>query len=159
MDEELLSFTNAVRQLGSSIGLTRSAGEIRKRLEDVKTLFRGNLEHLVDRYMSTSEHHDATRPREWSFAKRVPRRKKTSHMRVPSASSLDIDALPSKLSHLAEELVDFSRVCVMLVFSFGVHCLIIEPISILVRSMSLVMRLWRFPCTNSKQIFGIGPPI
>lgn len=110
LDQELLSFTNAVRQLGSSIGLTRSAGEIRKRLEDVKILFRGNLERLVDGYATTNELHDSTRLQEGTLGKRPPRRRKTSHMRAPSSGVLDVDLLPSKLSHLAEELVDFRRV-------------------------------------------------
>ena len=106
LDQELLSFINVVRQLGSSINLTVCAGEIRNRLVDVKHLFRANIERLVDTKVPASEHVNAV-SREGSFGPRPTRRKRTSHTRPSLSATPEIDTLPIKLDGLANELAHF----------------------------------------------------
>lgn len=113
LDQELLSFTNAMRQLGSSIGLTTSARQIRSRLSEVRHLFRDNVTALVE---NKAPHHPQTERASsmplspGNSNRRVPRRKKTSHMRNASSLSYQFDSFPQKLKSLGDELVEFGRV-------------------------------------------------
>lgn len=85
------------------------AGEIRHRLDDVKILFRLNIERLVNAKVPMTEHIN-TATRDSSFGLRPPRRKRTSYMRPSPSATLGIDVLPNKLEGLADELTHFRRV-------------------------------------------------
>ncbi|KAF8322113.1 hypothetical protein DL93DRAFT_2162961, partial [Clavulina sp. PMI_390] len=114
LDQELLSFINAVRHLGSSIGLTRSAEEIRKRLENLREIFRGNLDRLhngrADEFLESEFHEPGTRARAGTFPptsqRRRPWRRKTAHV---SHVESGIDYLPAILKDLADELKSFKN--------------------------------------------------
>ena len=103
-------FINAVRQLGSSIGLTTSAKAIRSSLGDVRTLFQENVDRLVGNNSNqTTQERKASIPLSGG-PRRAPRRRRTSHTRYPSNVIMDVDQIPGKLYQLANELEKFGRV-------------------------------------------------
>ncbi|KAF8591362.1 WD40 repeat-like protein [Ramaria rubella] len=58
LDKELQNFANAVRQLGSSVGILSSSFHLRQRLAQILFLFRENAADLFPRKVQREHHHE-----------------------------------------------------------------------------------------------------
>lgn len=96
LDQELLNFVNAVRQLGSSIGLTRSAKDIRRILGEVKTLFQDNADRLVENKFKHDNMDGYSPGNTHSLF--------NNHARRPAFGIVFVERIPSTLGNLAKEL-------------------------------------------------------
>ncbi|KDQ13401.1 hypothetical protein BOTBODRAFT_66862 [Botryobasidium botryosum FD-172 SS1] len=105
LDKQLQSFSNAVRQLGSSVGLLSSAYHLRKRLNDTLHRFRENAAELFPEHVKKR---DAERFKPFSIRNRARSRDENAQRlhTIPPPRS-DPEMLPSDLEWLAKDLTTF----------------------------------------------------
>ncbi|KAI0701045.1 WD40 repeat-like protein [Cytidiella melzeri] len=104
LDRELRNFSNAARQLGSSVGILSSSFHLRKRLAQILHLFRENAADLFPRKVQRREQetvmNSAVRPRRKA---KVP-----PHTTSPSVmDDIDAEDFPDQLESLSHEMVNF----------------------------------------------------
>lgn len=104
LDKELQSFINAVRQLGSSVGLLSSAFQLRARLTQLLHLFQLNAAELFD-----DIHKEGSEPiwRLHSRTKGKGRRPTEAKLRPVLDIHSDPEAMPYELELLADDLNTF----------------------------------------------------
>lgn len=108
VDEQLLSFGNAVRPLGSSVGLISSAYYLRARLQQILHLFRENASDIFPDKVKK----EAVEPmRPLSSRKRSksrdPRRAPNRQIRPSLPLISDLEEFPHQFELLAMDLVSF----------------------------------------------------
>jgi hypothetical protein len=106
LDRELQNFANAVRQLGSSVGLVSSAYHLRARLNQVLHLFRENAVELFDKVKK--ENVEPVKPftlRKRNKSRQLP----TTKVRPSIPLHSDPEMLPKELKHLATDLTTFLK--------------------------------------------------
>ncbi|KAI0262535.1 WD40 repeat-like protein [Gloeopeniophorella convolvens] len=107
LDKELRNFSNAARQLGSSVGILSSAFHLRERLAQIAWLFRENAADLFPRKVS----HQSTEPfvtPNMTHGRKRARSKAPPHVRRPLVlEKLDPEDFPSQLSLFAGDVVTF----------------------------------------------------
>ncbi|QRW23272.1 WD40 repeat protein [Rhizoctonia solani] len=107
LDLKLQSFANAIRQLGSSVGLLDSTTCIQERLPQILRLFRENASRLfktgVVMQDPDAQAHTSQRYERRSDSWRETRRQSLAL----SAGSLNINTFPSQLKSLATDLITF----------------------------------------------------
>lgn len=104
LDKGLQNFINAVRQLGSSVGLLSSAFQLRARLAQILHLFQLNAAELFD-----DIHKEASEP-VWllkSRSKEWKRRHTETRIRPTWDIQSDPESMPDELELLAEDLNTF----------------------------------------------------
>ncbi|KAG8723338.1 hypothetical protein FRC09_003723 [Ceratobasidium sp. 395] len=104
LDLKLQSFTNAVRQLGSSVGLLNAAYHLRARLTQIQYLFRENAAEQFDDVAHGLNL--GTKP--YSSRRRAKARK--SKFMAPRPNKLwtsEIEELPDEMEFLAKDLHEF----------------------------------------------------
>lgn len=103
LDKELQSFANAVRQLGSSVGLMSAAHHLRGRLKQVMHLVRENASGLFDEIKN--ENSEPLRP----FSRRKGARQSTKARKLRPSIQIDSDpeTLPANMKLLADDLIAF----------------------------------------------------
>ncbi|KAH9048439.1 WD40 repeat-like protein [Lactarius hengduanensis] len=108
LDKELRNFSNAARQLGSSVGIMSSAFHLRERLAQIAWLFRENAADLFPRkvsHQSTTE--SAVNPDVIPRRKRA-RSKAPPHVRRPLVlEKLDPEDFPHQLGLFARDVITF----------------------------------------------------
>ncbi|KAH9073045.1 hypothetical protein EDB83DRAFT_2313141 [Lactarius deliciosus] len=108
LDKELRNFSNAARQLGSSVGIMSSAFHLRERLAQIAWLFRENAADLFPRkvsHQSTTE--SAVKPDVIPRRKRA-RSKAPPHVRRPLVlEKLDPEDFPHQLGLFARDVITF----------------------------------------------------
>ncbi|KAG9016041.1 hypothetical protein FRB90_003765 [Tulasnella sp. 427] len=104
VDEQLLNFGNAVRPLGSSVGLISSSYNLRARLQQILHLFRENASEAFPNKIK-KEPAEPLQPLS-SRKKRAKFRKLSAHPRVARLTS-DLEAFPEQFEQLAHDLVTF----------------------------------------------------
>ncbi|KAF8342880.1 uncharacterized protein EI90DRAFT_2964705 [Cantharellus anzutake] len=103
LDKELQSFINAVRQLGSSVGLLSSAYHLRARLTQLLHLFRENAAELFrDIHREPVQTVQIKR-----FTSRKRWKRPTQKMKPAAKVTSDPEALPEQLGLLAKDLHTF----------------------------------------------------
>lgn len=114
MDSELLSFGNAVRPLGSSVGLISSAWHLRVRLQQILHLFRENAADIFPEKVK-HEQAEAAPPsssRKTSMERAArrptqdPRLSRAIHLGLSNMNS-DLEAFPDQFRLLAKDLLSF----------------------------------------------------
>ncbi len=103
LDKELQSFINAVRQLGSSVGILSSAYHLRARLTQLLHLFRENAAELF-RNIHREPFQIAELKR---FTSRKRSKRPTHRMRPVVKVTSDPEAMPEQLGLLAKDLLAF----------------------------------------------------
>jgi len=105
LDKGLQEFQNAVRQLGSSIGLLSSAYRLRQRLFVVLHLFRENAESLFPKYIRPKpEPLDVPAPRKSTRAGGP----KAAILRRPTMNvEHDAEDLPQEMELMAHDVMSF----------------------------------------------------
>ncbi|KAG8788488.1 hypothetical protein FRC12_014529 [Ceratobasidium sp. 428] len=106
LDLKLQSFTNAVRQLGSSVGLLNAAYHLRARLTQIQYLFRENAAEQFDDVAHGLNH--GTKP--YSSRRRAKARKSKlmAHLARPNKPwTSEIEDLPVEMEFLAKDLHEF----------------------------------------------------
>lgn len=104
LDLKLQAFANAVRQLGSSVGLLNAAYHLRARLTQIQYLFRENAAEQFDDV--THGPNNGTKP--YSARKRAKVRKSRNLMARPVMFwTDDIEKLPQEMEILAKDLHEF----------------------------------------------------
>ena len=105
---QLRNFSNAARQLGSSVGILSSAFHLRERLAQIAWLFRENAADLFPRnvsHQSTTE--SAVKPDVLPRGKRA-RYKAPPHVRRPLVlEKLDPEDFPHQLALFARDVITF----------------------------------------------------
>ncbi|KAG8757024.1 hypothetical protein FRC11_004834 [Ceratobasidium sp. 423] len=106
LDLKLQAFANAVRQLGSNVGLLSAAYRLRARLGQIQYFFRENAAELFDAVPHAPN--DGTWPYNGQKRGKVGR-----HMTVGPANtkprSIEIEGLPDEMEQLAEDLDAFLK--------------------------------------------------
>lgn len=103
---QLRNFSNAARQLGSSVAILSSAFHLRERLAQIAWLFRENAADLFPRKVSHQSSEPAVKPD-------VPRRKRARskappHVRRPLVlEKLDPEDFPDQLELFARDVITF----------------------------------------------------
>ena len=106
VDTELQNFANAVRPLGSSVGLISSSYNLRARLQQVLYLFRENASNTFKDKV-TSDPPEPLRPFS-SRKKSKTRRQRPTHTLRPNAPlEKDLESFPQQLELLSKDLVSF----------------------------------------------------
>ncbi|QRV90650.1 hypothetical protein RhiJN_18668 [Ceratobasidium sp. AG-Ba] len=104
LDLKLQAFTNAVRQLGSSVGLLNAAYHLRARLTQIQYLFRENAAEQFDDV--THGPNLGTKP--YSARRRAKvRRSRDPMVRPVRLWTDDIEELPTEMEGLARDLREF----------------------------------------------------
>ncbi|CEL57327.1 putative WD repeat-containing protein C343,04c OS=Schizosaccharomyces pombe (strain 972 / ATCC 24843) GN=SPAC343.04c PE=4 SV=1 [Rhizoctonia solani AG-1 IB] len=104
LDLKLQSFANAVRQLGSSVGLLNAAYHLRSQLTQIQYFFRENAAELFD----VIPHAPNTGTRPYSARKRGKVRARGATTLAPNTPwSTEIEDLPDGLDSLATDLHAF----------------------------------------------------
>ncbi|KAI0301606.1 WD40-repeat-containing domain protein [Multifurca ochricompacta] len=107
LDNELRNFSNAARQLGSSVGILSSAFHLRERLAQIAWLFRENAADLFPRKVSHQSAEGLVRPDVLPRRKRA-RSKAPPHVRRPLVlKKLDPENFPSQLGLFARDVITF----------------------------------------------------
>lgn len=105
---QLRNFSNAARQLGSSVGILSSAFHLRERLAQITWLFRENAAYLFPRkvsHQSTTE--SVVKPDVLPRRKRV-RSKAPPHVRRPLVlEKLDPEVFPHQFGLFARDVITF----------------------------------------------------
>jgi WD repeat-containing protein 26 len=107
VDTELQNFANAVRPLGSSVGLISSAYHLRARLQQVLFLFRENAANTFKEKVS-SDRPEPIKPfssRKKSKKRRLRATHHTLRPRAPLES--DLEKFPEQFELLAKDLLSF----------------------------------------------------
>ncbi|KAG8919921.1 hypothetical protein FRC00_010734 [Tulasnella sp. 408] len=104
VDEQLLTFGNAVRPLGSSVGLISSSYNLRARLQQVLHLFRENASEAFPNKIK-KEPAEPLQPLS-SRKKRAKLRRAELQPRLGQMTS-DLEKFPEEFEHLARDLVTF----------------------------------------------------
>jgi len=106
LDLKLQSFTNAVRQLGSSVGLLNAAYHLRARLTQIQYLFRENAAEQFDDV--THGPNLGTKPYSSRRRAKARRSRNPSHMTRPTKLwTSEIEELPAEMEALAKDLHEF----------------------------------------------------
>ncbi|KDQ09097.1 hypothetical protein BOTBODRAFT_535641 [Botryobasidium botryosum FD-172 SS1] len=103
LDHELQNFINAVRQLGSSVGLLSSACRLRERLERIIHLFRDNAVELFPNHVK-KHGSEALKP-SINYRGEIAADRASKYHRLPTSSNPE--ALPEELDLLAKDLNTF----------------------------------------------------
>ncbi|KAG8884759.1 hypothetical protein FRB97_003279 [Tulasnella sp. 331] len=111
VDTELLNFGNAVRPLGSSVGLISSAYNLRTRLQQILHLFRENASEIFPEKIK-KQPADLILPlssRKKSRSRRTARHRPTQTLRPTVGKGLtsDLEDFPEQFQFLAKDLVSF----------------------------------------------------
>ncbi|KAG8992062.1 hypothetical protein FRB94_013394 [Tulasnella sp. JGI-2019a] len=110
VDAELLNFGNAVRPLGSSVGLINSAYNLRTRLQQILHLFRENASEIFPEKVKKmpAEPIQPLSSRKKSKNRRTARHQPTQTFR-PNVQDLtsDLEHFPEQFQLLAKDLVTF----------------------------------------------------
>ncbi|KAI0250714.1 WD40-repeat-containing domain protein [Lactifluus subvellereus] len=107
LDKELRNFSNAARQLGSSVGILSSAFHLRERLAQIAWLFCENAADLFPRKVSHQPTERAIKPDVIPGRKRV-RSKAPPHVRRPIVlEKLDPEDFPGQLGLFARDVITF----------------------------------------------------
>ncbi|KAI0296480.1 hypothetical protein BC826DRAFT_1005402 [Russula brevipes] len=106
LDKELRNFSNAARQLGSSVAILSSAFHLRERLAQIVWLFRENAADLFPRKVSHQSLEPAVKP-DVPGRKRA-RSKAPPHVRRPLVlEKLDPEDFPDQLELFARNVITF----------------------------------------------------
>jgi hypothetical protein len=103
----LRSFSNAARQLGSSVGILSSAYNLRERLAQILYLFHENAANLFPRKIS---HQDQAAQANllWRPSKRAARMKAPPSVRTPIVlDNPDPESFPDQMEKFAEDITNF----------------------------------------------------
>ncbi|EIN08602.1 hypothetical protein PUNSTDRAFT_88042 [Punctularia strigosozonata HHB-11173 SS5] len=105
LDNELRNFSNAARQLGSSVAILSSAFHLRERLAQILFLFRENAADLFPRKVARQP---AAPPTSYTSKKRRKTRKPPPHVARPTAGrDLDAEDFPEQIEGLASDVITF----------------------------------------------------
>ncbi|TFY80138.1 hypothetical protein EWM64_g3875, partial [Hericium alpestre] len=108
LDKELRNFSNAARQLGSSVGILSSAFHLRERLTQIAYLFRENAADLFPRKVSHQPKESIVSPNIGPRSRKRARSKAPPHVRRPLiVGDLDPEDFPAQLGWFAREVVTF----------------------------------------------------
>ena len=104
---QLRNFSNAARQLGSSVAILSSAFQLRERVAQIAWLFRENAADLFPRRVSHQSLEPAVRPDVLPKRKRA-RSKAPPHVRRPLVlEKLDLEEFPGQLGLFARDVITF----------------------------------------------------
>ena len=104
---QLRNFSNAARQLGSSVAILSSAFHLRERLAQIAWLFRENAADLFPRKVSHQSLEPTIKPDVLPRRKRA-RSKAPPHVRRPLVlEKLDPENFPSQLGLFARDVITF----------------------------------------------------
>ncbi|KAI0064262.1 WD40 repeat-like protein [Artomyces pyxidatus] len=107
LDKELRNFSNAARQLGSSVGILSSAFHLRERLTQIAYLFRENAADLFPRKVSHQPKESLVSPNVLPRRRRA-KSKAPPHVRRPLVfDGLDPEDFPVQLGLFARDVVTF----------------------------------------------------
>ncbi|KAI0049167.1 WD40 repeat-like protein [Auriscalpium vulgare] len=107
LDKELRNFSNAARQLGSSVGILSSAFHLRDRITQVAYLFRENAADLFPRKVSHQPKESLARP-DVLPRKLRHKHKPPPHVRRPVVlDGLDPEDFPVQLGYFARDVMTF----------------------------------------------------
>ncbi|THH12742.1 hypothetical protein EW146_g7414 [Bondarzewia mesenterica] len=107
LDKELRNFSNAARQLGSSVGILSSAFGLRQRLTQISYLFRENAADLFPRKVSRQKDTVVSNTGH-TLSKRSRKSKPPPHVRRPMVfGELDPEDFPKQIKELAQDVVTF----------------------------------------------------
>jgi hypothetical protein len=105
----LRNFSNAARQLGSSVGILSGSFHLRERLAQILFLFRENAADLFPRKVLRQPRAEAlVNPTLKSGRKKGARRKPPPNVRRPTIDeTLDPESFPEQLEAFAEDVTTF----------------------------------------------------
>ncbi|KAF7791637.1 hypothetical protein EIP86_002657 [Pleurotus ostreatoroseus] len=104
LDNELRSFANSVRQLGSSIGILSSSYKLRERLLLILHLFRQNAADLFPRKVQKKDRDLVFNP----HMRRLRKQNASTHVAVPSVpEDVDVERFPAELEGFANDIITF----------------------------------------------------
>ena len=104
---QLRNFSNAARQLGSSVAILSSAFHLRERLAQIAWLFRENAADLFPRKVSHQSLESAVKPGVLPKRRRA-RSKAPPHVRRPLVlEKLDREDFPGQLGLFARDVITF----------------------------------------------------
>ena len=107
---QLRNFSNAARQLGSSVGILSSAFHLRERLSQISYLFHENAADLFPRKISRQQKESLAHTKNVQVPHRRSRRKSKAppHVRRPIVfDKLDPEEFPTQIGKLATDVITF----------------------------------------------------
>ncbi|KAA1474356.1 hypothetical protein DENSPDRAFT_882735 [Dentipellis sp. KUC8613] len=109
LDKELRSFSNAARQLGSSVGILSSAFHLRERITQIAYLFRENAADLFPRKVAREPKESLISPTiSLPGSRKHAKTKAPPHIRRPLViDSLDPEEFPKQLGLFAHDVITF----------------------------------------------------
>ncbi|KAN0131940.1 WD40 repeat-like protein [Lactarius tabidus] len=108
LDKELRNFSNAARQLGSSVGILSSAFHLRERLAQITWLFRENAADLFPRKVSHQSTTEAVVKPDVLPRRKRARSKAPPHVRRPLVlEKLDPEVFPHQFELFARDVITF----------------------------------------------------
>ncbi|KAA1472517.1 WD40 repeat-like protein [Dentipellis sp. KUC8613] len=109
LDKELRNFSNAARQLGSSVGILSSAFHLRERITQIAYLFRENAADLFPRKVAREPKESLINPTiSLPGSRKRAKTKAPPHIRRPLViDSLDPEEFPKQLGLFAHDVITF----------------------------------------------------
>ncbi|KAF8435619.1 WD40-repeat-containing domain protein [Boletus edulis BED1] len=101
LDKQLRSFTNAVRQVGSSVGILSSSFKLRERLTKISFMFRENAANLYPRKIARQAREALPNPDS------KHRQRRAGIVKLVLEDHLGPDTLPAQLESFAEDIATF----------------------------------------------------
>ena len=107
---QLRNFSNAARQLGSSVGILSSAFRLRECLAQILFIFRDNAADLFPRKVSRQQRECLVNPNLMDRKRKAQRRKSSSgRVQANLEDTLDLESLPEHFENFAAALMSFLK--------------------------------------------------
>ncbi|KAF8558609.1 WD40 repeat-like protein [Imleria badia] len=147
LDKELRSFTNALPQLGGSVGVLAAALKLRERLTKILFLFRENAANLYPRKIARESRGGVSNPNFMHQQRRAHSHGHAPVVKLVLEDNLEPDTLPAQLESFAKDLVTFLD-CLNEFPEF-----IDEAINQFIRSFEADLRYWASRLAEYKSQF------